>query len=288
MLDEIRLRQILLNLVGNAIKFTERGHVRVVAECFDTKAEDIKKLRILVEDTGIGIPKEAQGQIFESCRQQDEQDIRKYGGTGLGLAITKRLVELMNGGIEVESIPGKGSTFIVTLENALLAKKDLRDHSEFKYKNIQFDEATILVVDDIESNRELVKGFLYNSGLKTIEAKNGQEAIGVAQQKHPDLILMDIRMPTVDGYEATRFLKQTNSLKDVPIVALTASLKTKTQKKNTLFDGYLIKPITKAELYKELIVHLKFHEISLSPSKEEKPDKSKFSKETQKNLPKII
>lgn len=255
-LDEIRLKQILLNLVGNAVKFTEKGYVKVYCSYLKSGI-----LKIRVEDTGIGIPKASHESIFDSFRQQDEQDMRKYGGTGLGLAITKRLVELMNGTISLESEVGKGSTFTITLDHveslSPVKKKPLA-----KYDKLIFEPATVLVVDDIQSNRDLIKGFLQDANLTIFEAENGQEAVHVAMMNKPDVILMDIRMPIMDGYEAGNFIKKDPGLKGTCIIALTASVNVEKKRiaKENLFQGVIYKPVTSQELYGELAKHLSVKE----------------------------
>jgi PAS domain S-box-containing protein len=252
-IDEIRLRQILLNLIGNAIKFTEEGYVSL--SCNYLKQG---KLEIIVEDTGIGIPADAREQIFDSFRQQDEQDRRKYGGTGLGLSITKRLVELMNGTISLKSELNRGSMFTVRFTNITPVLKGKIKKTAHPEQYI-FEPALLLLVDDLPSNRSLVRGFIKDTKLEVIEAADGQEAIQMAMQYRPDLILMDIRMPVMDGYESAAFIKKNKSLSDIPVIALTASVSIDKNDlaRNTIFDGIIFKPITSAELQGELAKYLK-------------------------------
>jgi PAS domain S-box-containing protein len=221
-LDETRLRQVLFNLIGNAIKFTERGYVKLCVKNVYTKDSYID-LIIAVEDSGIGIPTEQQALIFESFKQQDGQSTRKYGGTGLGLAITKRLVEMMNGQISVKSNPGKGSRFEIALHDVKVAvamPAAVQDNS-FDSNNIIFEKVLILVVDDIESNRNLIKEYLSRVNFEVVSAENGQEALLFVEEYHPALILMDIRMPKMDGYEATKRLKDNPNTVEIPVIALT-------------------------------------------------------------------
>ncbi len=263
-LDETRLRQVLLNLVGNAIKFTEIGYVKLSAQKIYTQENKINFI-ITVEDTGIGIPENQEKTIFESFKQQDGQSTRKYGGTGLGLAISKRLVEMMNGQILLKSNPAGGSVFEITLRDVEVSATNFveaQDNS-FDFKNICFEKGQVLVVDDIESNRELIREWLSQVNLEVIEAENGQKAVQLAKKYHPELIIMDIRMPEMDGYEATQVLKNDQTTQNIPIIGLTASiaLDDQTKIKAHNFDGYLIKPIKMRYLFSELSHYLKHTEM---------------------------
>ncbi len=267
LLDETRLRQILLNLIGNAIKFTDNGYIKLCAHKID---DDHSKVDLIlgVEDSGIGIPADQQRLIFESFRQQEGQSIRQYGGTGLGLAITKRLVEMMNGQISVTSVPGKGSCFEIILRNVEIgitvpsAKQD----DTFDLNKITFEKAQILVVDDIKSNRDLIEEYLSQVNLEVICAENGHEALLFAKEYHPAVILMDLRMPQMDGYEATKHLKNNRNTANIPVIALTASvaLKSKVKTKTYGFDAFLPKPINISELLNELSHYLKYTQKAVS------------------------
>jgi len=261
-LDETRLRQVLLNLIGNAIKFTDSGYIKLCAikEAY-TNREQID-LIMAVEDTGIGVQAGQQALIFESFRQQDGQSTRKYGGTGLGLAISRRLVEMMNGHITVTSVPGKGSRFEITLREVKVATTlpVATQDNTFDSNNITFEKVRVLVVDDIESNRDLIKEYLSQVNLEVICAENGQQALLFVEEYHPALILMDIRMPEMDGYEATKRLKDDPTTADIPIIALTAyvTLDEKSKIETHGFDGYLSKPVNISYLISELSHHLKY------------------------------
>lgn len=212
LLDEVRLRQILFNLVGNAVKFTEKGYVKLTLEKRYREADQSAlDLLFSIEDTGIGIPKDQLLKIFNPFEQQKGQSYAKYGGSGLGLAITKRLIEMMDGKISVSSEPGKGSTFYVELNNinvVAVSEFDSKSKSEIDTVNIEFKPASILVVDDIEYNRNVVSGLLIQFNFILYEAENGKEAIEYAIKHQPDLILMDMKMPVMDGYVATKHLKE--------------------------------------------------------------------------------
>jgi len=261
-LDEIRLRQVLINLVGNAVKFTKQGYVKLsVRRTDDNKNQGRITLGIIVEDSGIGIPEKQQVQIFESFTQVQGQSTRQYGGTGLGLAISKRLVELMNGKITLRSKEGKGSVFEITLKDVELSAVDTREIEENKIdiNSITFEKATVLVVDDIESNRNIIQEYLSRVNLETIEARNGEESLLFAEECQPDLILMDLKMPIMDGQTATKKLKSNEKTKHIPIIALTAfSTLAQNQKvEASIFDGYLYKPVDISELLNELAHYLK-------------------------------
>ncbi len=261
LLDEVRLRQILFNLIGNAVKFTDRGHISLTAEKrADSQDGSTIDLVFEIEDTGIGIPIESIEKIFESFRQQDGQSTKKYGGTGLGLTITKRLVEMMNGRIAVRSVLNKGSVFEIVFRDVAISAQSAKVKREelFDPDKITFEPATVLVVDDIENNRNLVKEFLLSQPLTIIEAKDGKEAIEVARANKPDIIFMDIRMPIMNGDEATEILKNDDETKDIIVIALTASVMKSDidQIMEKGFDSFLRKPVQRHDLLKELAQHL--------------------------------
>lgn len=256
-LDEIRLRQVLLNLVGNAIKFTKKGFVKVsVNERFNTEDHSDLDLVFSVEDSGIGIPQGQSQAIFDPFEQQKGQSQYQYGGTGLGLAITKRLVALMGGHIFVTSKVGEGSSFNVVLENVSTASiSDIVDHQDedIDMDGIQFDPASILIADDIPMNRNLVKEYLESYDFKVYEATNGHEAVELAKHLLPDLILMDMKMPVLNGYEATKQIKEDEQTKNLPVIALTASAMTTDQNEFLkIGDSYLKKPVKQISLINEL------------------------------------
>jgi len=248
--DEVRIRQILLNLVGNAVKFTEKGYVKLSIKTMPSNTNDMSSvvLHLSVEDTGIGIPESEKEKIFEAFTQISGQSIKKYGGTGLGLSITKKLVEMMNGKISIESIVGKGSIFHLEFANVQIAATEslpeTTDSSYFwKYK---FANETILVVDDIETNRFLLKELLSKAGFRVILAENGYEALKACELAKPDLIITDLIMPVMDGFEASTKLKENPETRDIPIIALSAS--TSQNLPEGSFDDYLMKPVNADQL----------------------------------------
>jgi len=262
MLDEVRFRQILLNLVGNAVKFTESGTVKIMAKTERVSdTSDVLDFIVAVEDTGIGIPEEQHQTIFGAFEQQSGQNQATYGGTGLGLAITSRLVEMMGGAISVSGEKGRGSVFTVTLKNVHRVKTDVAAGKEnnLPANSILFDNATILIADDITNNRVLLRACLDEYGFEFLEAEDGRRAIELAKACHPDLILMDWKMPVTNGREATQRIKAHKDTCAIPIVAVTAAaMKADEKEIVSLCDGYLRKPIIKNELITELIRFLKY------------------------------
>ncbi|PPD04766.1 MAG: histidine kinase [Methylobacter sp.] len=263
LLDDIRLRQILFNLLGNSVKFTDHGHIKLKAHT-DNEDNIHSKLDLLiaVEDTGIGIAQENLPAIFGEFEQTEGQDTKKYGGTGLGLAISKRLSEMMGGQLSVISQLNTGTTFTLKLRDVdicTLAEPILAETANDFTAEIEFLPATVLIVDDVADNRRLLKENFRSSNLSLIEAENGQEAVDCMQLQSIDLILMDIRMPVMDGFEAARMIK---AFSPVPIIALTASvlMDEPTQIKTSNFDGYLRKPVLRSQLVNELCRFLPYRQ----------------------------
>lgn len=273
--DEVRLRQILFNVLGNALKFTHEGAVKIAVKATKKLPENREKidhvyhnrlvnqqskadcycLTISVEDTGIGIAPEQQDYIFDAFTQSEGQSTRKYGGTGLGLTITRRLTQMLGGTIHLQSQLGKGSTFTFYFPNVSFAEThDIqREQKEINIDFNQFDSATILVVDDVISNRELIEGYFANTHHRILQAKDGIEAINQAQFYHPDVILMDLRMPRMDGLESSKILKEDPLTQDIPIVIITASSKKdEEQLLKTFCVTCLYKPISRSELFETL------------------------------------
>ena len=228
LMDQVRFRQTVMNLVGNAIKFTDEGQVQVVARLLTEGARP--QLAVDVIDSGIGISEEAINKIFDPFSQADSTVTRRFGGTGLGLAISRQLAAAMGGEISVQSTVGEGSTFTATfdtgpLEDVRLLKpaeldEVMRQQQKAKPQVQQLPPARILVVDDGPSNRNLIKLVLRRAGVTTEEAENGRVAVEMATAQDFDVILMDMQMPVMDGYEAASKLREMGST--VPIVALTA------------------------------------------------------------------
>ncbi len=216
--DSQRLRQVLVNLIGNALKFTERGSV----EFGYIINEEKSNIEFFVRDTGIGIPKDKQDIIFDRFRQVQEGSTRKYGGTGIGLYITKHIVELLGGNIWFESEMGEGTSFHFTLPYH--ETRSVNDGSViFRAKNPEYnwEGKTLLIAEDIETNFKYLATILADTRAKIVWARNGQEAIDAFRNgTGVDLILMDIQMPVIDGYEATIRIRELNP--EIPIIAQTA------------------------------------------------------------------
>jgi len=272
LLDGVRLRQILFNLIGNAVKFTQHGSITLRLQTLSIYDHTSKvDILISVEDTGVGIPKDQLERIFNAFEQREGQESRKFGGTGLGLSISKRLSEMMGGEIMVDSVEGKGSSFMIKLYNISIAsvEDETQYDKEIKEKSeILFDAAKVLVVDDIKDNRDLIVNDFYNTKIAVETASNGLEAYELIQKEHFDLVIMDIRMPVMDGYEAAKKIKAYRA--ELPVIALTASVMKGELEENLSgdFDGYLRKPVLKADLFKEMSRFLSYREVSLKVQKE--------------------
>ena len=267
LLDETRIRQILFNLIGNAIKFTDKGEV-VLSLSKKIKGPSKIDLIIQVKDTGIGIPENQQHLIFEAFTQQEGQRSMQYGGTGLGLTITKRLVEMMGGNIELSSEFEKGSTFTITLPDITVIKRSEKEQeiSPFDPSNLYFEDSTVLIADDNQENRKYLVDLLSIYQLNIYEAENGLEAIEKAKLYLPDVILMDFKMPIMNGREAIEQLKKQNTTNSIPIIGLSASSREVLEEQNGIgiYDEFLLKPINAVELLELLKKYLKCQSVAVS------------------------
>ncbi|MCB9831108.1 MAG: response regulator [Planctomycetes bacterium] len=248
--DPVRVRQIVTNLVANAIKFTREGRVRVTFGLLSSK-DCVYRLHASVTDTGIGMSAETRGRLFRPFAQADSSTTRCYGGTGLGLSITRRLVELMNGAIGVESSEGQGSCFHFSLE---FGTPECHERSRPTNSGaIRAAKARrVLVVEDNDVNRCVASGLLKQMGCIVEVAENGREALRKVRQDDFDLVLMDIQMPELDGYEATRLIRELDveAKSQVPIIALTANALV-SDREDCLaagMDDFLSKPMLRSEL----------------------------------------
>jgi signal transduction histidine kinase/CheY-like chemotaxis protein len=280
-LDELRLRQITLNLLSNAIKFTSKGFVKLSLDANNISTTTID-LIMQVTDSGIGIPDDKQTEIFGDFNQQDDKITRKFGGTGLGLSISKKIVELFGGTISVESTLNMGSTFKVEIPRVKIRPESKKEKPiMINTGNVKFSSGTMLVVDDVSNNRELLRCHLESLGFTVYCAENGVQGIETAKKIVPDLIFMDIRMPVMDGYEATTKLKGNPITKSIPVIASTA-LAFATTEKDILsfgFEGYLRKPFLLDNVTRELSRFLKWETIE-KKNDSDKPQNKDFDQAT--------
>ena len=259
--DETRIRQILFNVVGNAIKFTDKGYIKIISHLEIEPNTNKKNIILCVEDSGIGIAEEHQKRIFESFYQVSSKSGKKYEGTGLGLAITMKLIKAMNGEIMLESKTNEGTKFTIKFKDVASAEISIRKQEE-NYKTIskefKFNGERFLVVDDIDNNRELIKIYLEEHNAIVLEASSGKDAIKLASFYRPSAILLDIRMPEMSGFEVLNILRQEERTFDIPVIALTA-VSSAFQEKHLYrnFNGVLTKPVRKDELLNKLIDILK-------------------------------
>jgi len=253
--DPVRLNQIILNLAGNAIKFTEKGSVQIKVALASGNPSTVMNIMFSVIDTGIGIPKDKLETVFESFKQANSSDSRKYGGTGLGLSISRQLVELHGGEIKIESEEGAGTTFSFILNfdegSGERLHKQLNAHAHIDGHIL--DGLKILIADDNEYNRIVAEDTLKSKADVTIEtASNGHEAIELLKVHEFDIVMMDVQMPGMNGFEATRFIRANLSSpkKDIPIIALTASvLRTDLDKcRQAGMNSYIPKPFSASQL----------------------------------------
>lgn len=252
-IDAQRLRQILMNLLSNAVKYTERGEVVLRLSMRPSPLGEGRDMRLSVRDTGTGIAPEQQTQIFEAFYQAESPDGKVRQGTGLGLSITKRLVDLMQGRIHVVSRVGEGATFRVDIPNLMPATVASPEETDTRADFDRLPPLKILVVDDVEWNIEVAKGYLRDSRHEVNIARDGAEAVEAARRLRPDVVLMDLRMPRMNGYRAFEAIRADAELRDVRVIAVTASsLLNEDEDQKTHFDGYIRKPYAPIELFSTL------------------------------------
>jgi len=262
--DPVRLKQVLVNLIGNAVKFTERGLVEMIVN-FKAVNEKTGSFGFKVKDTGIGISKEQKNRLFKAFSQADTSITRKYGGTGLGLVISNMLLNKMGSALTVESEPGSGSSFSFTIITEYSTVKEIVQEVEPEKKSMQIISGTpkILIAEDVSINRELIKNLLEKMIPKAqlSFAKDGEEAAEKAINEHYNLILMDIQMPKMSGLEATQTIRKNERHKqiNVPIIALTAEVMNETVEKVKAagMDDFLSKPIKYKDLNEMMLKYLK-------------------------------
>ncbi len=276
--DAQRLQQILINLVGNAIKFTVQGVVTLRVRA--AAASSGEQLLFEIADTGIGIDQTQTDSIFEKFMQADGSSTRQFGGTGLGLALCKNLVKLMEGDIWVESQPNQGSHFYFTIplpvvtngQHTTPISTSAKRHSEISLQNLQ-----LLLVEDSQDNVLLIRAFLKKTGIHITHAQQGQEGLDLFKTQHFDLILMDMQMPIMDGYSATLAIRNweaTQKATPTPIVALTAYALTGDVEKSLSVgcDAHLSKPINRDKLLDAIKRHAKMHHPDTPPTESYDPN----------------
>ncbi|HIJ90452.1 MAG: PAS domain S-box protein [Desulfobulbaceae bacterium] len=253
--DRVRLNQVLLNLISNAVKFTPQGEVSLLVRPIGEVSERVR-LEFLVSDTGIGITPEQQERLFLPFEQADSSTTRKFGGTGLGLAITRQLVELMGGELTVESSHGVGSTFRFSLPFEVVSLAEAEEGKPGQIADLtSIAGARVLLVEDNEINQEITVELLRGVGITATVANNGLEALAALEREHFALVLMDLQMPEMDGYEASRLIRQREEWRDLPIVAMTAHAMSeeRTRCLEMGMNDHLVKPIEVAELHAALL-----------------------------------
>ncbi len=256
-LDETRIQQILFNLASNAVKFTHKGYVRVSAT-FHPQSDWNGTLAISVKDTGIGIAPDQVPIIFEDFSQLNPSSTRKYEGAGLGLSICKKLTEMMQGEIWVESILGEGSVFHVKLPNVAIGESSAQARQAISPQaSIQFERAVVMVVDDTLVDIEMVESLLTSLGLKVVHTTDGSHAMELMHHYKPSLLLLDTRMPGMNGYELLQAINKDAATSHIPVVAYSATIPAYgSNPLSRLFSGYLQKPVSRQVLINELIKHL--------------------------------
>jgi len=262
--DPGRLRQVLNNVIGNAVKFTDKGEVAVNVKTLKESAENVL-LQIEIKDTGIGMSEKTKQKLFQVFTQADASTTRKYEGTGLGLAISKRIIELIGGNIDVVSDLGKGSTFIITIE---LQKWQLEDEEQ-KPRSINFNNLKVMIVDDNKSNRMIFREYLVETGCRVISAKDGIEGLEILKtlsaENLPHIVLVDYMMYGMSGYEFGEQLLKDEKLRDIRLILITSADHKRNEKlaKTIGFAGYLSKPVRKMELIDVIsqVAVLEFHDL---------------------------
>jgi PAS domain S-box-containing protein len=258
--DQIRLNQILSNLLSNALKFTNQGGITVTIRQLG-RNENQSRMEFTVSDTGIGISKDKHSSIFESFTQASPDTTRNYGGTGLGLAICKKLIELQGGTIEMESEPEKGSRFTFVLKFQVAEKGSHRVENEAAETYSGLEGKRILVAEDNKINFFVANKFLSGWGVIVTHAENGRIAIDKIREEEFDLVLMDLHMPVMDGIEATKILRSSENPKinSIPIVALTAAIMSESHDKieELNINDYVLKPFKPHDLFSRILKHIR-------------------------------
>ncbi|NNE01986.1 MAG: response regulator [Eudoraea sp.] len=274
--DPSKLSQILLNIVGNAIKFVEKGGVTLSVR-LKKQLQDQVLIEFETKDTGIGISKEDLHHIFDAFKQAKQDTFSKYGGTGLGLGIVKELVETLEGDFKVCSKLGVGSTFTVTLPFSVGKEEEKPIETKKAVVSDDLEGVQILVFEDNPLNQYLIKKHLISWKSHYFITENPLEGLKILQEENIDIVLMDLRMPVMDGYEVTRRIREDKSqhIKNVPIIALTADfgVQEKDKCQSEGINGFILKPYTADELYSKIKDHLKTHDKTTDLKLENATDK---------------
>ncbi len=259
--DEIRFKQIFLNIISNAYKFTKHGFIKIDLDFeYHEEINDYIKIIFKVEDSGIGISQDNLDEIFDAFNLQSNQYTKKFKGTGLGLTITKSLLDKLKGTISIESTENIGTKVIVTLpytsyieDEKSIIQPTLSTNSFLKLKN-----SILLIADDVQYNRDLIKEYINSLCINILEAESGNETLEIINSIKPDLVLLDLKMPDMSGYETARIIRDDDNLKDIPLIAFTAATgqDSDEDQDKTLFDSFLLKPVNKASLIAELKKYL--------------------------------
>ena len=254
--DEKRLRQVLINLLGNAVKFTDKGRVELRVEILSQAGTDTR-IHFEVHDTGVGIAEDELEAIFHPFEQAGDIQHRA-GGTGLGLSISRQLIGLMKSMLKVESKPGRGSRFWFELDMPVVAIGPADLSAAVEVTGYRGPRRSVLIVDDMPENRAMLADVLGELGFETRQAADGLEGLDRATAKRPDLILMDVRMPVMDGPEAMRRIREVDRLQSVPIIAVSAGVKSEDQAASLAAgaNGFLTKPIVHDDLIRMITRHL--------------------------------
>ena len=288
-MDEVRFYQILFNLVGNSIKFTSKGYIHVSVSAVKTSDPNAINLFVNVEDTGIGIKEDQQENVFKAFTQQSGQSNRYYEGTGLGLTIVGGLLKKLNGEISLQSEVGRGSKFTINFKDVKIAEVSAEEDQQTKeLNNFTLEPCKILIVDDLKFNILVLKRIIEFKNVTFFEAENGEQAIEMMETEQPDIVFMDIRMPGMNGYDATEVIKNNEDWKDIPVVAFTASIMNdELDRIHALFDEYLQKPVFRKDVFgvlKRFLPYRYLDEVETEVIKEE----VKLSGECIAVLPEVI
>ena len=264
--DAFRLTQVLDNLLGNAIKFTEEGTIRLAASYLNGHQSDKVRVQFEIEDSGIGIAPDDLSKIFDRFQEADTDISRKYGESGLGLSIAKALISMMGCDFTVKSAPGQGSIFAFVLEFERSGPEDKTTKRMEQIEEGVPQGLRILVVDDNEMNRMILNQFLNKWGIESDDAENGKEAFEKVVKNSYDLVLLDLQMPIMDGYELTKLIRSNEMLRDLPIIAISADSISNVYEKVTAagMNDFIVKPLNPADLKQKIAVYshnLQMHSI---------------------------